>query len=141
MAKTCSVFRFRLQRLSSSHGFSLVELLVAIAVIAIIASIAVPSISGVIGSVNSSRDLRNAQTLASLAAAARSSGHPGWSGKAEAISDLVGGISVTNLADSNLVIQFRMDTISPEDQGKASAYLTSDGASLIYVPSGGQPTN
>ncbi len=126
---------------TGSVGFSLVELLVVIAVIAFIAAIALPSIANIVGRVNDTRDLRNAQSLAALASAARSAGHPGWSTKAAAISDLVAGVAVTNVADSSIVIQFRMDTITPEDQAKASVYLSSDGLSLLYVPSGGQPTN
>lgn len=126
---------------TSTAAFSLVELLVVIAVIAIIATIALPSIANIVNSVNSSRDLRNAQSLASLAAAARSAGHPGWPTKSEAIAALVNGTAVTNVADSSLVIQFRMDTITPEDQAKAAAYLSGDGLSLIYIPAGGQSTN
>lgn len=127
---------------TSAAAFTLVEVLVVIAVIAIIATIALPNIANIVGSVNNTRDQRNAQSLAALSSAARSAGHPGWpGGKAEAITALVSGVSVTNSADSSMVIQFRMDTISAEDQAKASAYLSSDGLSLVYVPSGGQPTN
>lgn len=122
-------------------GFSLVELLVVIAVIAIIATIALPSIANIIGSVNNTRDQRNAQSLAALSSAARAAGHPGWPTKADAISSLVAGVSVTNPVDTTMVVQFRMDTISSEDQAKASAYLSSDGLSLVYFPDGGQPTN
>jgi type IV pilus assembly protein PilA len=136
-----SKFPFQFRRLGSKSGLSLVELLIVIAVIAVIAAIAIPNISRVVGMVASSRDLKNAQTLAGLAAAARSAGHPGWSTKSNAISSIVGGLSVTNSADPSLIIQFRMDSISPEDQAKASAYLSSDGFSLIYTPAGGQPTN
>lgn len=126
---------------TSSAAFSIVELLVVIAAIAIIATIAIPNMSNIIGAVNNSRDQRNAQSLAAIASAARAAGHPGWPTKAAAISALVAGITVTNAADSSLVIQFRMDTISSADQSKASAYLSSDGLSLVYTPTGGQPTN
>ena len=119
----------------------MVELLVVIAVIAIVATIAIPNMSNIVGSVNNSRDQRNAQSLAALASAARAAGHSGWPTKADAIAALVAGVAVTNTADSSLVIQFRMDTITPQDQAKASAYLSSDGLSLVYTPSGGQPTN
>ena len=124
-----------------SAAFSLVELLVVIAVIAVIATIAIPNVANIVGSVNKARDQRNAQALASLATAARSAGYPGWPTKADAIAGLVGGIAVTNPVDSSLVIQFRMDTITPEDQAKASVYLSGDGLSLVYSPAGGQPTN
>ena len=126
---------------TNSAAFSLVELLVVIAVIAIVAAIAIPNMANIVGWVNKTRDQRNAQSLAALASAARSAGHLGWPTKAEAISALVAGVSVTNTADSSLVIQFHMDTITPVDQAKASAYLSSDGSSLVYTPSGGQPTN
>lgn len=124
-----------------SSGFSLVELLVVIAVIAVMAAIAIPNIANIVGGANSSRDIRNAQGLAILSSAARAAGHPGWSTKTGAIQALVTGVSVTNPIDASLVMQFRMDTISAENQAKASSYLLSDGFTLIYVPSGGQPTN
>ncbi len=119
----------------------MVELLVAIAVIAIIASIAIPNIANIVHSANSSRDQRNAQALAEMASAVRSAGYAGWPTKSEAIAALVTGIAVTNPVDLSLVMRFHLDTISPENQVKASAYLASDGKTLIYVPDGGQPTN
>lgn len=126
---------------TSSAAFSFVEVLVVIAVIAVIASIAIPNIGNVVRSANSSRDIRNAQALAEMSAAARGAGHPGWPTKSDAIAELVAGFEVTNPVDHSIVIHFRIDIISPENQAKASAYLTSDGKSLIYVPDGGQPTN
>ena len=126
---------------AGAAAFSLVELLVVIAVIAIIASIAVPNIANIVRSANSSRDQRNAQALAEMASAVRSAGYPGWPTKSEAIAAIVTGIAVTNPVDLTLVMRFHLDTISPENQDKASAYLTSDGKTLIYVPDGGQPTN
>ena len=126
---------------TNAPAFSLVELLVVIAVIAILASIAVPNIANIVRSANSSRDMRNAQSLAQMCSAARAAGHPGWPTKAEAMTALVAGIQVTNPVDHSLVIQFRVDTVTPENQAKAAAYLTCDGFSLIYVPAGGQPTN
>lgn len=122
-------------------AFSFVEVLVVVAVIAIVASIAIPNIANIVRSANNSRDLRNAQALAQMASAVRSAGHPGWPTKSAAITELVEGIEVTNPVDHSIVIHFRVDTISPENQAKASAYLASDGKSLIYVPNGGQPTN
>lgn len=131
----------RAGRESSAGAFSLVELLVVIAVIAVIAAIAIPNIPGIIGSVNKSRDQRNAQTLAGLAAGARAVGYPPWPNKFAAILDLTTGITVTNPPGSGYVVDFRMDTMTAEDQAKAAAYLTSDGQNLIYFPAGGQPTN
>jgi type IV pilus assembly protein PilA len=125
----------------AAPAFSLVELLVVIAVIAVIAAIAIPNIANIVRGANDSRDLRNAQALAEMASAARGAGHPGWPTKSDAITELVAGIQVTNPVDQTIVIHFRVDTVSPENQAKASVYLTSDGKSLIYVPSGGQPTN
>jgi len=124
-----------------ASAFSLVELLVVIAVLAIIAAIAVTNISNILAGVNKTRDQRNAQSLSDLVSSARGAGHPGWPTKADAISALASGIAVTNVADPSIVFHFRLDAISAEDQGRASAYLSSDGASLLYVPAGGQPTN
>jgi prepilin-type N-terminal cleavage/methylation domain-containing protein len=126
---------------TESAGFSIVELLVVIAVIAILAAAAIPGVANIVRNANSSRDQRNAQSLAQMSSAVRAAGHPGWPSKHEAIAALVTGVDVTNAADQNIVFQFHVDTITPENQAQASAYLSSDGASLIYVPAGGQPTN
>jgi prepilin-type N-terminal cleavage/methylation domain-containing protein len=126
---------------TGSAGFSLVELLVVIAVVAVLASVAIPNIANIVAVANSSRDRRNAQSLAQMSSAALAAGHPGWPTKSGAIAELVAGVQVTNPVDHSLVIYFHVDTVTPENQAKASAYLSSDGFSLIYVPSGGQPTN
>lgn len=145
MQQPTSVAHFRNHKVgrreSRAAAFSFVEVLVVIAVIAIVAAIAVPNIANIVRSANSSRDQRNAQALAEMASAVRSAGYPGWSTKSEAIAALVTGIAVTNPVDLTLVMRFHLDTISPENQAKASAYLASDGKTLIYVPDGGQPTN
>ena len=125
---------------TSPAAFTIVEVLVVIAVIAVMATVALPNVVNIVGTANNSRDQRNAQSLAGLASSARSAGHPGWPTKSAAIAALVTGVAVTNSADSSSVIQFRMDTISAADQAKASAYLLSDGVSLVYVSSGGQST-
>ena len=122
-------------------AFSLVELLVVIAVIAVIASIAVPNIANIVNGANSSRDRRNAQSLAQISSAARAAGHPGWATKTEAISALSDGVILTNPVDHSVVFQFHVDALTEENKANAAAYLSSDGASLIYVPAGGQPTN
>ena len=119
----------------------MVELLVVIAVIAILAAVAIPGVANIVRNANSSRDQRNAQSLAQMSSAARAAGHPGWPTKQEAIAALVAGVEVTNQADHSIVFQFHVDTITPENQTQASVFLSSDGASLIYVPAGGQPTN
>jgi len=119
----------------------LVEILVVIAVIAILAAVAIPTIRYTMDRAAESTDRRNAQHFSEMSSAVRSAGYPGWPTKSEAISALVAGINVTNPADPSLVIRFRLETMTPENQAKAAAYLASDGASLIYIPSGGQPTN
>ncbi len=119
----------------------MVELLVVIAVIAILASVAIPGVTNIVRNANISRDQRNAQSLAQMSSAVRAAGHSGWATKQESITALVAGVEVTNSADHNIVMQFHVDTITPENQSRASAFLSSDGASLIYVPTGGQPTN
>lgn len=133
--------RLHAEQRKAVSAFSLVELLVTIVIIAIIAAMAIPNIPGIINSVNRSRDKRNAQTLAGMAAGARALGYPPWPTKTAAIADLTAGFTVTNPPGSGNLVDFHVDTMTPEDQAKAAAYLDTEGGNLIYVPEGGQSTN
>jgi len=122
--------------LSVQRGFSLVELLVVIAVIAIIAAIAIPNIANITGGANAAKDQRNAQNIASVAAAARAAGWAGAGSEVLMITAVTnaGGVPVTNQSDTNQVMTFRVDSMSPADASNARHHLDFGASNLIYVP-------
>jgi prepilin-type N-terminal cleavage/methylation domain-containing protein len=72
--KTKNLGSLSLRCLLGKNGFSLVELLVALAVIGVIAGLAMPSIAGVVAGGRSAKEKRQAQSVALTFAAARSAG-------------------------------------------------------------------
>lgn len=122
-------------------AFSWVEALVFIAVIWAIAVIAIPNWSALIEGRWVAKSQESAMSLASLSLAARNCGHPGWSNRPDAVRDLLAGVSVTNPADSRIVIRFQGKNLSPKELGAALSYLTFDGQKLVYVPAGDQPAD
>lgn len=129
------------QNMKKAPGFSWIEVLVVIAVLWIIAVITIPNLPVFIEANRMAKSQRSAMSLANLALAARNSGYPGWDNRSAAIAGLINGFAVTNPADANTGIRFQSRFLTPEERSAAAAYLILDGRSLIYVPSGGQPTN
>ncbi len=127
--------------MKTTSAFSWVEFLAVIAVLWIIAVVAIPNLPVLIEGRRIAGSQRNAMALAELSLAAKSSGHPGWADRSEAVRGLLDGVSVTNPAATNIVIRFQSDELTAGELEAAAEYLTSDGKGLIYVPGGGQPTN
>lgn len=59
---------------NSKRGFSLVEMLVAVAVIAILSTLAIPALAGILRQGESVKTTRNAQLIATTYASARAAG-------------------------------------------------------------------
>ena len=77
-------------------GFSLVELLTAIAILGIITGLAVPLINSVNNSARTSVARRNAQTVSSTFAVAKTAGVSGWNSQstgAQIVVDLMHGVT------------------------------------------------
>jgi type II secretory pathway pseudopilin PulG len=127
--------------MKTSAAFSWVELLAVIAVLWIVAVVAIPNLPVLVEGRRMARSQRNAMALAELSLAAKSSGHPGWSNRSEAVRELLSGVAVTNPAATNIVIRFQSASLTAEELQAAAEYLSSDGKTLIYIPNGGQPTN
>ena len=102
-------------------GFSLIELLVAIAVIGVIAAIAIPNIGGVSGAASASEQLRNAQSVANTFAEAMAGGVDlsSCATVAQAITALSNGVSGV----SNMSFQLKK-TWSTTDETAIEALLT-----------------
>lgn len=115
--------------------------MVVIAVLWVIAVIAIPNLPVLIEAHRMGKSQRAAMSLATLSLAAKNSGHPGWINRADAVRDLLAGVSVTNPADPSIVIRFQSSLLTSEECDAAMAYLTFDGTTLIYVPNGVQFTN
>jgi len=121
--------------LSVHPGFSLVELLVVIAVIAIIAAIAIPNIANITGAAGVAKNQRNAQTIASVVASARAAGWiPAGGNEMDLVPPIVSaaGVRVTNRSDTNQVMSFRVDSMSPADVTLAMHYLWTDGTTNLW---------
>jgi len=86
-----------------AQGFSLVEILVAIAVIAVIAAIAILNSTGGASGANEAKDRQNAQNIAAVAAAARAAGATNVT-----VAGLVAGITQTIPGTTNTAT-FRVD--------------------------------
>jgi len=126
--------------MKTASAFSWVELLAVIAVLWIVAVVAIPNLPVLIEGRRMARSQRNAMALAELSLAAKSSGHPGWTSRSDAVRALLTGVAVTNPAATNVVIRFQSPPLTSDELEAATEYLTSDGKTLIYVPGGGQPT-
>ncbi|MEI6280101.1 MAG: type II secretion system protein [Verrucomicrobiae bacterium] len=124
-----------------THAFSWVEVLVAIAVLWVVAVITIPNLPVLIDANRMARSQRAAMSLSSLALAAKNSGHPGWRNRSDAVRDLINGVAVTNPADPRIAIRFQSKIFTSYELASAMAFLTSDGTTLLYVPTGGQSTN
>ncbi len=124
-----------------SLAFSWVEILVVIAVLWVIAVITIPNLPVLIEGSRMAKSQKNAMVLVNLSLAAKNSGYRPWSNRSEAVSSLIHGFAVTNPAATNIVIRFQAKYLTPEELAAAMQYLTYDGKSLLYIPSGGQPTN
>jgi type IV pilus assembly protein PilA len=124
-------------KLSVQKGFSLVELLVVIAVIAVIAAIAIPNIANITGAANAAKSQRNAQNLASVAAAAQAAGASLGAGDKAATVALLSG-NGTTATINGVVMTFKVDSLSADEQTAALAYLAAGNGTLTYVPAGGQ---
>ncbi len=127
--------------MKQAAAFSWIEVLVVIAVLWVVAVIAIPNLPVLLEGHRMGKSQRAAMSLATLSLAAKNSGHPGWSNRADAVRDLLAGVSVTNPADPSIVIRFQSSLLTSEERAAAMAYLTFDGTTLIYVPNGVQLTN
>ncbi len=127
--------------MKQTFSFCWVEILGIIAVVWLISVIAIPNIPGLIETTRAAKSQRSAMALASLSLAAKNSGCIPSGTRSAAVLDLIGGISVTNPAATNIVIRFQAKEMTPEELAAAVQFLMFDGYSLIYVPGGGQPTN
>ncbi len=109
------------------------ELLVVIAVIAIIAAIAIPNIANITDSADTAKAQRNAQNIASVASAARAAGHPAFTTRADAITQVTEGITIVGGAFNGQT--FAVPGLSETEITAATEFLAEDlvGGNLIYV--------
>jgi prepilin-type N-terminal cleavage/methylation domain-containing protein len=126
------------QTLSSSKGFSLVEMLTVISVIGIIASIAIPSIGSISTSAKSAVAQRNAQSLVSMFAAGQAAGLT-WTGATRnaLVASVISGQSPT---DGPFIGKtFRVPNITSTDLAVSYKYIGKDtDGNLFYDRSGTQ---
>ncbi len=124
---------------SSTSGFSLVEMLVVIAVIGILAAIAVPNIGRINQAASDSKDRRNAQQLASVANAAAAAGHDFVdlagenADKAAVVALIVTGATIDDTTSPFNGNYFGVPNLSAADQDDAVKYLDLQNEMLVYM--------
>lgn len=122
---------------SRKAGFSLVEMLVAIAIIGIIAAIAIPNIGNLNDSAKVATGKRNAQTVASVLNAAIAAGvdTSAWTGTAsDLLAKAQAGVSPTTGAFSGKT--FTSGPINDTEEAEAAKYLSWDSTNkqVTYNP-------
>jgi prepilin-type N-terminal cleavage/methylation domain-containing protein len=118
---------------TKSAGFSLVELLTAIAILGILAFIALPTINLQLTEAKKIRAKRDAQTIASVAANAQAAGDP----TIEQATDLTAAIAKVRAGVPGLGpfahLKFAVPNLTRDTIAQASAYLTWENGKIHYT--------
>ena len=117
-----------------SKGFSLAELLIAIAIIGIIAMLAVPVLAGAVSRSDGARDHRHAQSLSAMAGNAVAAGDlsiPAASSASEVVDLLIAGVKGSGVFEASL---FQVHGLDSEEVAGALLLLQFEGGILNYKP-------